>query len=358
MAPTVAKLCVTSAVRAPSRAAAAAASVPAWPPPTTMTSNCIHRNLLAEASPPVKRTGSVSRETGSFPDTEIPKDDIEQVLDIHPPRKSTQCIRRVPQLLGAQLEPAGTHPPPSTAPRGTPRAQRDAGPRNQRRLTGLHVLPRERRQEIQQGIKSFARRRTTPGRQRPSKAGLVLHPNRPGRSWSLSATQRPPGSSGSGTCASVASAIAKTTSATPARALARRIPSRSTAPSRFPKTRRVDHRERIAARYRAGPRSGHGWCPARRDTIATSRLANALIRLDLPAFAGPRMTTSAPSRRRSPRCPSSRRRPISAATAAASPHARSDTDRRHILLIRKVQLSLNHGTGFDETRPPPVENAP
>jgi hypothetical protein len=32
-------LCVSSSVRAPMRAAASAASVPAWPPPTTMTSN-------------------------------------------------------------------------------------------------------------------------------------------------------------------------------------------------------------------------------------------------------------------------------------------------------------------------------
>ena len=30
--------CVTRSVRAPMRAAASAASVPAWPPPTTMTS--------------------------------------------------------------------------------------------------------------------------------------------------------------------------------------------------------------------------------------------------------------------------------------------------------------------------------
>ena len=34
----VAKRWVTSAVRAPMRAAAAAASQPAWPPPTTITS--------------------------------------------------------------------------------------------------------------------------------------------------------------------------------------------------------------------------------------------------------------------------------------------------------------------------------
>ena len=38
MAPMVAKRCVTSAVRAPMRALAAAASQPAWPPPITTTS--------------------------------------------------------------------------------------------------------------------------------------------------------------------------------------------------------------------------------------------------------------------------------------------------------------------------------
>src|SRR5262245_53119099 len=39
IAPIVANRWVTSAVWAPMRAAAAAASQPAWPPPTTMTSN-------------------------------------------------------------------------------------------------------------------------------------------------------------------------------------------------------------------------------------------------------------------------------------------------------------------------------
>ena len=39
MAPMVESLWVTSAVRAPMRAEAAAASAPAWPPPTTITSN-------------------------------------------------------------------------------------------------------------------------------------------------------------------------------------------------------------------------------------------------------------------------------------------------------------------------------
>jgi hypothetical protein len=39
ISPTVEKLWVTSAVSAPMRAAAEAASQPAWPPPMTMTSN-------------------------------------------------------------------------------------------------------------------------------------------------------------------------------------------------------------------------------------------------------------------------------------------------------------------------------
>ena len=39
IAPRVSMLCVSSSVCAPMRAAASAASVPAWPPPTTMTSN-------------------------------------------------------------------------------------------------------------------------------------------------------------------------------------------------------------------------------------------------------------------------------------------------------------------------------
>ena len=52
--PSVSMLCVSSSVVAPMRAAASAASVPAWPPPTTMTSNCvgwITGDLLAPATP-------------------------------------------------------------------------------------------------------------------------------------------------------------------------------------------------------------------------------------------------------------------------------------------------------------------
>ena len=45
-APSVSMLCVSSSVRAPMRAAASAASVPAWPPPITMTSNPRSKRII------------------------------------------------------------------------------------------------------------------------------------------------------------------------------------------------------------------------------------------------------------------------------------------------------------------------
>ncbi len=55
IAPMVANRWVTSAVCAPMRAAAAAASQPAWPPPITMTSKPrIHGVLLRARLHPVK----------------------------------------------------------------------------------------------------------------------------------------------------------------------------------------------------------------------------------------------------------------------------------------------------------------
>ena len=61
--------------------------------------------------------------------------------------------------------------------------------------------------------------------------------------------------------------------------------------------------------------------PASSDTIATSRRASALSRLDLPTLGGPASTTRKPSRITSPRCPSSRWRTISACSASASVRA-------------------------------------
>jgi hypothetical protein len=56
IAPIVATRCVTSAVRAPMRAAAAAASQPACPPPTTITSK-----LSIKGSPAPEIGGAGSR---------------------------------------------------------------------------------------------------------------------------------------------------------------------------------------------------------------------------------------------------------------------------------------------------------
>ncbi len=73
MAPTVEKACVTKTVRAPMRAAAAAASQPAWPPPTTSTSylpvliacfcTIIRQSAARLHQPREENAGNVSRET-------------------------------------------------------------------------------------------------------------------------------------------------------------------------------------------------------------------------------------------------------------------------------------------------------
>ena len=65
ISPMVAKRCVTSAVRAPMRAAAAAASQPAWPPPTTITSKAeddMNLNLGPESGPQPIRSGPAPEE--------------------------------------------------------------------------------------------------------------------------------------------------------------------------------------------------------------------------------------------------------------------------------------------------------
>ena len=39
----------------------------------------------------------------SFPNTEIPEDDVQNILDIHPPGQSAQRRRGNPQFLGNEL---------------------------------------------------------------------------------------------------------------------------------------------------------------------------------------------------------------------------------------------------------------
>src|SRR5215475_13621506 len=126
IAPMVAKRWVTSATLAPMRAAAAAASQPAWPPPTTMTS---YRAFIVPNSPSaellpdcgwsvhfqttLRLRWRVSRETPQrsmhasharylrplFADTKVPEDHVENILHIHPPQKLAQCPARQAKLL-------------------------------------------------------------------------------------------------------------------------------------------------------------------------------------------------------------------------------------------------------------------
>ena len=61
ISPIVSSRWVTSAVRAPNRAAAAAASHPAWPPPTTMTSYCSMAADFTEADAAGSNAGARNR---------------------------------------------------------------------------------------------------------------------------------------------------------------------------------------------------------------------------------------------------------------------------------------------------------
>ena len=99
-----------------------------------------------------------------------------------------------------------------------------------------------------------------------------------------------------------------------ARCRARRIPSCSTLPvaSRMPAVSLTT----IGSPSRSSFTSMMSRVvPASSETIATSRLARALSRLDLPALGAPASTTWKPSRTSSPRWPSSRCRAISSRSA-------------------------------------------
>src|SRR5262245_35259654 len=110
ISPTVAKRCVSSAVDAPSRAAAAAASQPAWPPPTTMTSKCVlMRCSILNPRTDVKSAGAVSRETGKFlfTNAKVPKDRIEDFLDIDAPGEAPHVAGCRPQGLRHEFQLIG-----------------------------------------------------------------------------------------------------------------------------------------------------------------------------------------------------------------------------------------------------------
>src|ERR1700738_4221998 len=121
IAPMLAKVCVISAVRAPRRADAAAASHPAWPPPTTMTSNfriprapkiCGLLNLRGVVKADVSRESLMGNRSPfhvkrrvnlSFTNAEIFEDFAEPSLDIAPARHPPERAWGEPQFFRDEL---------------------------------------------------------------------------------------------------------------------------------------------------------------------------------------------------------------------------------------------------------------
>src|SRR5258706_8617722 len=88
------------------RAAAAAASVPAWPPPTTITSKWPSitgsaRGLVANGQKGVKT--QLFHVKQLFPDAKVPENDVQDVFHIDLAGEAAQCPTRQPELLGNQL---------------------------------------------------------------------------------------------------------------------------------------------------------------------------------------------------------------------------------------------------------------
>ena len=123
-------LCVSNSVRWPMRAAASAASVPAWPPPTTITSKasdsmvgfqrrCRRRatmippwQLRAKEMFHVKPARSCSTWNTSLADAELGKDLPQQIIRCNLTGDLTQRALRQSQLLGEQLQFSLSDPPP------------------------------------------------------------------------------------------------------------------------------------------------------------------------------------------------------------------------------------------------------
>ena len=116
--------------------------------------------------------------------------------------------------------------------------------------------------------------------------------------------------------------------------------------------RGVEQRHRIAVRDRDAPRSRRASCRRSGDTIAASRRAMRLSSVDLPAFGGPAIATTSPSRSRSPRA-----RPASAcrnlvAQLARDLQRRPDQVLRHIGLVGKIDPRLDQRQRLDQPRAP------
>ena len=98
--------------------------------------------------------------------------------------------------------------------------------------------------------------------------------------------------------------------------------------------------------------------PGYGDTIAASRCANRFSRVDFPAFGGPAIATTSPSRRRSPRATIRDASAIIAAQLLRSMKGRTDQILRHISLVGKVDPRLDQRQRFDDLPPPRLGPVP
>ena len=71
-------LCVSSSVLAPSLADASAASVPAWPPPTTITSNRVSKIMIYMSIFAFARAAGTTRRRDESYDKRPPPERLEQ----------------------------------------------------------------------------------------------------------------------------------------------------------------------------------------------------------------------------------------------------------------------------------------
>src|SRR5205807_1237969 len=116
ISPIVARLCVNSAVLAPTRAAAAAASQPACPPPITTTSYVGVTSFMgAECRNRLPPCRGFTWNTGpSLPEAKIAKDHVEQIFDIDPAGDPAEAAPGEAQILGAQFRQSGRERPPQS----------------------------------------------------------------------------------------------------------------------------------------------------------------------------------------------------------------------------------------------------
>ena len=122
ISPTVSRRCVSSSVRAPTRAAAAAASVPACPPPTTITSKyssisasfhaAVYRIRVRDANPnsagkaPIHRWGlpNLAPENAPLlPDAKGAEYCVQDTFNVHGTCHGAQRAHGAAQVFTAKL---------------------------------------------------------------------------------------------------------------------------------------------------------------------------------------------------------------------------------------------------------------